>query len=155
MSAREMTYRRAVVFALCGLPAAAVAAVWLVGDLSYTGRADGHLDYVAHPVAVPSVVITALGLGGAAGLALLVLALGRRSGVRAVLLCATASGVLLGVTYRIVTAGTIGANIGAGLAIMFLLPTAAALLLVALVIAARQRSRPNRTRTRSGRQRRR
>lgn len=113
--------------AVLALPAALLASVWLVGDLSYTGPVEGELDVAVRPVGLPGGVVTGSGIGALAVLALTAPPALRRRGTRAGWLLLAASGALLGLTYRTVTAGGIGANIGAGLALMFLVPLAVVL----------------------------
>lgn len=113
--------------ALLALPAALVASVWLIGDLSYSGPVDGGLDVAFRPVGLPGGVVAGLGIGGLAVLALTARPALRRRGTRAGWLLLAAAGALLGLTYRTATAGVIGANIGAGLALMFLVPLAVVL----------------------------
>lgn len=113
--------------AVLALPAALLATVWLVGDLSYTGPVEGGLDVAFRPIGLPGGVVAGLGIGGLAVLALTARSALRLRGTRAGWLLLATAGTLLGLTYRTATAGGIGANIGAGLALMFLVPLAVVL----------------------------
>ena len=98
---------------------------WLVGDLSSPGFAPGELDYMFRAPDTFERHTTSVGLGGAAiAIACLVLLLWMyfrgdvdRRGV-VVIGSLAAAGVYLGFAARTVTAGGIGANIGAGLVVM-------------------------------------
>jgi hypothetical protein len=129
--------------ALAALPGAAAAAYWLVGDLSEPAPPPGllGLDYAVRPPAVPGALVA---VAGSLGLLLTVVALARlrRHPARPALVRLAVAGVLLGWSYRVATAGVIGANIGYGLVLLIVRP----LLLVLLVSAAVQlvRRRPER-----------
>lgn len=134
-----MRYGWSLFIASVGLPAGVLASIWLIGDLSYDGPVDGGLDYAARPVEVaPATIATA---GAVAVLALLGAAVltGRSRGGRWVLAALTAAGAAIGLLYRVVTAGVIGANIGAGLAFFLILPLVLILLVTAVVLAVRLR----------------
>ena len=118
-----------------GLPLATCATIWLIGDRSYTGPVDGGLDYAYHPLPLASSVVTGVGVASTVALGVVLFGLRRTRTAIAALACFALAGVLLGVTYRIVTAGVIGANIGAGLALVGLVPLSAALALLGLVRA--------------------
>ncbi|GIJ34179.1 hypothetical protein ACIBQ2_03595 [Micromonospora sediminimaris] len=128
-----------------------VVTAWLVGDL--TGEAarrlaaEGEsLDYAVEPVSLGAtgdrvlvVVASALLL---ASLALLIGATVTRKldpRVWSALVPLLVAGVLIGLAWRIVTAGAIGANIGAGLVVLGGGPVLLILLGVAAVQAARLR----------------
>lgn len=118
-------------------------AVWgLVGDLSETRFDD--LDYllkvpqppralelVAGAVALATMVASVVALVGAG--------VGRRWSATVVLLCV--AGALLAYSGRVITAGVIGANIGAGLVMFFVVPTALLLVVAAGANAAVERRR--------------
>ena len=126
---------RVALAAVAGLPLATCATIWLVGDLSYTGPVDGGLDYAYRPLPLASPVVTGSGVASTVALGVVVLWLRRRRTAIAALACLAVAGVLVGLTYRIVTAGVIGANIGAGLALFGLVPLAAVFALFGLVRA--------------------
>lgn len=135
---RPTTFSRGVLAALVSLPAAALASAWLIGDLSFQGEAV-ELDYAVRPIAVPQGVEVAAGVAGLVLLALSVAVVRRVPRLWPVLACLVAAGLLAGVAYRVVTAGVIGANIGAGLAFFFGGPLVLLLLLAAAVLAVRRR----------------
>lgn len=107
-----------------------VATWWLVGDLSEDAP-PGALSYSYAPPAVGGDVARWLG-AGATAIALVALGVSaastwRRSLNRAwwpVLLPLVGFGAFAGWSYRVVTAGVVGANIGAGL-VIFALPVVA------------------------------
>lgn len=134
-----------VTFALIFLAAAVfvlavpVATWWLVGDLSTT---TDDPDYAVRPPSISSAQERVLGLGSLAMVAsaTVVLAAGTALGRLdprwwAVLTPLAVTGVIVGWGYRVVTAGVIGANIGAGLVVMFGGPFVSGLLLIAAVLA--------------------
>jgi hypothetical protein len=112
--------------------AAAVATWWLVGDLSTPGS---DVDYAFGPLTVDPTLERALGVGS---IAVLVVALGLLASARwrgflarwwSVLVPLVLVGVIVGAGLRVMTAGVIGANIGAGLVALFGGPVVVALLL--------------------------
>lgn len=134
-----MGYGRNLLVAATGLPAGTLISIWLIGDLSYDGPADGGLDYAVRPVEVSTAVVTAA--GAVAMLALVVTAMiTRRSrGARWVLVTLAAAGAAVGLLYRTMTAGVIGANIGAGIAFFLVPPLVLVLLVTAAVLGVRLR----------------
>jgi len=109
--------------------AAPFAAWWLIGDMSFRGRAADQLDYIARAPDIPSWTTTAIGAvaltSGAASVAALFLLTRRGLVDRAWIPVAAmfmGAGVALAGVGRLVTAGSVGANIGGGMAIMFGLP---------------------------------
>lgn len=144
-----MTNRGTHLTAAAVLVTAAPIAAWgLMGQQNATQLPPSQLDYAFRPWDMPHGLDTVLGavsllLAGAAA-ALLVRdtrrgRLDRRWwGVLAPLVVA---GLLVGVGWRVMTAGVIGANIGAGLALFFGSPVVAGLLLWALVRGVRLMSR--------------
>ncbi|MFF9285797.1 hypothetical protein [Streptomyces griseosporeus] len=121
----------------------APVAVWgLMGQQNAQGLPASELDYAFQPPGISDGTAAALGgvalVLAVAGAALLVLASLRGAfdhrwwGVLAPL---TAAGVLAGVGWRVLTAGVIGANIGAGLALLVGAPFVGGLLLWALARA--------------------
>lgn len=134
-----MTYARGVAAAVVSLPAAALAAAWLVGDQSSAGEMTD-LDFALRPLDVAEGVQVGAGVAGLAvlGLGAVVVA---RGAPRAwpVLACLAAAGLLVGGGYRVITAGGIGANIGAGLVVLIGGPLLLGLLLVAAVLAVKGR----------------
>ena len=129
--------------ALAGCVATALAspltAWWLIGDLSYKGRPRDRLDYAYR---APRVSAFAHGRGvGAATLVLvatvaaaLAVAVLRRKldwkWLRAACFL-IAAGALLAMVGRVMTAGVVGANIGAGLYMFFGLPCVVGLVVLA------------------------
>lgn len=120
------------------LPAAALTSAWLVGDLSSRGDA-ADLDYALRPFAVSQGVHVAAGVAGLAVLVLAVVVVRGVPSVRPVLACLLTAGLLLGGAYRVMTAGVVDANIGAGLAVFLGGPLLLALLVAAVVLAVRRR----------------
>ncbi|MCX4390895.1 hypothetical protein OG777_28765 [Micromonospora peucetia] len=137
----------ALVLVLC----TPVASWWLIGDLTNDEArqlaAEGaDLDYAIRPVSLGPAgdrIFGALACVGAiAAVAGLVWAMSRhRLDPRwwRVLLPLVAAGVLVGFAWRVLTAGGIGANIGAGLMIMAGGPVLAVMLTVAAVATLRMR----------------
>ncbi|MGI8938510.1 MAG: hypothetical protein ACR2JF_09920 [Iamia sp.] len=107
---------------------------------------DAFYDYAARVPDAPRPVELAVGAVAASGaLGLAILALGSRAGVASTtgarLVGTGASllaGAIVGYGGRIVTAGVVGANIGAGLVLFFGVPLTVALLVVATLVAARR-----------------
>ncbi|MBC9727566.1 hypothetical protein [Streptomyces sp. TRM68367] len=139
-----MRYQGTVLLAGAGLVAGVPVAAWgLMGQQNAEGFAASELDYAFEPWAVPDGVAALIGAAGllaaGAGAALLVRASRRGTLDRrwwGVLGPLVVAGVIAGVGWRILTAGVIGANIGAGLTIMFGAPLMGGLLLWALGRAA-------------------
>jgi hypothetical protein len=123
-----------------GLVAGVPVAAWgLMGQQNVEGFLASELDYAFQPWAISDGVAALIGVAGllvaGAGAALLVR--GSRRGTLdrrwwGVLGPLVVAGVIAGVGWRILTAGVIGANIGAGLMIMFGVPLLGGLLLWAL-----------------------
>lgn len=118
--------------------AATIATWYLVGDQSTTSPDDA--DYVIRPIRVSRRLERVVGLGGVlltvvAATALIWASVRHTFDLRWWLAIgpATAAGALLGLAWRVLTAGVIGANIGAGCMLMFGAPLVA--LLLAWVIA--------------------
>ncbi len=133
------TFRVAAVTAL--VPAAVVAGWALIGDLSSEGFAATELDYARRPpeLAVWESVLIGVGVGALAVWAVVV---GLRHRLRrTALVPSVLVGLLLAGVGRVATAGVVGANIGYGLALLLLLPTAAVLLALAVALAWRPRAR--------------
>ncbi|MFI6498209.1 hypothetical protein [Nonomuraea typhae] len=114
---------RAAAAAGCIL-ATPVAAWWLVGDLSATAPPGAELDYAVRPPDLGAGVERAAGLVAVlvvAGTLVFLIWSARRGRLDgrwwAALVPALAAGALAGAGARVVTAGTIGANIGAGLTV--------------------------------------
>ncbi len=110
--------------ALALVLAVPVAAWWLVGDLS-TVPASMSPDYAFRPWPISPAAARAAGIGslavaGMAAAALGWAALRRRLDARwwAVLVPLLAAGFIAGTGWRVMTAGVIGANIGAGLVVL-------------------------------------
>jgi len=125
---------------------AAPFAVWSwVGDQSSPGT---DLDYMAHPPVLSSgqesIVLIAATLALAVGVVVLVAAQAKgatRPPILALTAVAAAYTGAVGLGYRIVTAGVIGANIGGGLVLMAALPTTAvAALAVVLILNTHRRA---------------
>jgi hypothetical protein len=119
-----------------------VAAWGLMGQQNYDGLPASELDYAYQPWGIGDGVAAGVG-----GLALVLAAVGAAVLVRGARRGAmdrrwwgvvgplVVVGLMAGVGWRILTAGGIGANIGAGLLIIFGTPVAAGLLLWALAWA--------------------
>ncbi|MFJ2832878.1 hypothetical protein ACIPC1_35910 [Streptomyces sp. NPDC087263] len=135
-----MTNRGTLLTAATVLVAAVPVAAWgLMGQQNSTELPASQLDYAFEPLGIsdgPAGVLgaTALLLAGV-GAALLVRA-SRSGGLDkrwwGVLAPLVMAGLLVGTGWRILTAGVIGANIGAGLVVFFMVPAVAGLLLWAL-----------------------
>jgi hypothetical protein len=133
-----MIERRRVLPAFAGLAlilAAPVLSWHHVGDLSEHGH--GELDHTMRPLRVSpgTAHVWVLGAQAVAVAAVLVLAFGLirrwgRPGWALVVAPLAVVGLIAGLVARVMTAGVVGANIGAGLAVMLYGPLA--LLLVAL-----------------------
>jgi hypothetical protein len=115
---------------------------WLVGDLSTVPASAGR-DYSVAPWDISAGTARAIG-AGSLGLAIVALVVLGWATLRR-LLCAQrwtvltpllAAGVMTGVGWRIMTAGVIGTNFGAGLVVIFGSPLVAALLLWAMARSA-------------------
>ena len=118
-----------------------VAAWWLVGDQS-TVPVSMDPDYAFRPWRIGPVAARAAGLGslaagGVAAAVLIGVTLRGRLDVRwwAVLVPLLAAGSIAGAGWRVLTAGVIGANIGAGLVVMEGGPVVAGLLIWALAFS--------------------
>lgn len=135
------SYRQSLTACVLAVPAAAASTAWLIGDLSYTGPTDGYgLDHAVEPLLSERT----LAVAGLAGLVLLVLALAallRAPRAWPVLACSLAGGALVGLTYRVATAGVIGANIGYGLLLLVGAPVLLTLLVTAAGLAVGRRPR--------------
>ncbi|MEV5544505.1 hypothetical protein AB0L13_47775 [Saccharopolyspora shandongensis] len=114
--------------------------IWyLVGDLSSPGFSPAQLDYVINPLPISPFVEHGLGI---LAMALIVasswmLYRNQKNGLVRyptwiILGLLVATGLIVGFSWRVLTAGGIGANIGAGLMILFALPVAGLLALAAL-----------------------
>ena len=121
------------------------AAVWLIGDLSTVPVSSGR-DYFIRPV-VSSATVRDVGIGCLAVAMICGVRLVRSAPIttrnrRAVwsLGVAILTGLLLAGGYRTVTAGVIGANIGAGIFVLFGLPMCVALVAVSCALAFLARS---------------
>ncbi|MGE5136074.1 MAG: hypothetical protein ACM32E_24580 [Gemmatimonadota bacterium] len=119
-----------------------VATWWLVGDLSTVPVSVGR-DYAFRPWPIGPAAARAAGTGSLAvgGMAVAVLgwaALRRQLAARwwAVLVPLLAAGFIAGAGWRVMTAGVIGANIGAGFVIVFGGPLVLGLVTWALAFSA-------------------
>jgi hypothetical protein len=138
---RRMTPRATQLSAAVTLVAAVPTAAWgLLGRQDTEGFPASELDYAYRPSDIPDgtaavIGVVALLLAGV-GVTLLVRASRRGELDRRwweVLAPLMLAGVIVGVGWRVLTAGVLGANIGAGLTILFGAPVLAGLLLWALV----------------------
>ncbi len=127
----------------------AVSAWWRIGD-QRTVAADVKADYVVVPPDIPAGVEAAAGIGCLIVLVAATVALGWASLTGRVTpkwwLVAVptgCAGYLLAVIERTLTAGVMGANIGAGLAVSIFGPVVVALLLWSLLWALRLCTRPS------------
>ncbi len=147
-------YRPAILLpSLLLVLATPVAVWWLVGDL--TGgearrlAAEGvALDYAVRPVSLGTVGDRVAGVLACVAAVVALGVLVRATAVRGldprwwtVLTPLVAAGALVGFAGRVVTAGVIGANIGAGLLVLAGGPALVVLLLVAAIAAWRLRAR--------------
>lgn len=135
---RPVSYRSGVAAAVVSAPAAALVSAWVVGDLSAPGPAAG-LDYAVPPVGLPAEVEGVVGIAGLSVLLLTVVVACSASRAWPVLACLSTAGLVVGAAYRVMTAGVIGANIGAGLVVFFGGPLLLGLLLAGTVLAVRLR----------------
>ncbi|RBQ21378.1 hypothetical protein DP939_01280 [Spongiactinospora rosea] len=132
-----MRSRAGLVLAAAGcVPAVALTVWWLVGDLSADVPPGAPLDHSVRPPDLAPWAETAIGAGAlvvAAGtLAVLVRASARRGFDRrwwATLVPLLAAAALTGFGWRVVTAGSVGANVGAGLVVIVGGPVVALLVL--------------------------
>jgi hypothetical protein len=123
--------------------AAMVAGWWTIGDLTDHGLARRDLDYEFRAPDVPGWLVAALGAVAIVTIVGIVLALivattrrvVDRRWLGIIVMCAVAGWLSAGIA-RVCTAGSIGANIGAGLAMMFGGPIVAGLLVWASLTAA-------------------
>ncbi|MEW2379756.1 hypothetical protein AB0883_27130 [Micromonospora sp. NPDC047812] len=132
-----------------------VAAWWLIGDLTNDEArrlaAEGvELDYAIRPVSLGPAGDRIVGVLACVGVVVALAWLLRPTARRRldprwwwVLAPLVGAGVLVGLGWRVLTAGGIGANIGAGLMVIAGGPALAVLLIVAAVAAVRMR-RPRR-----------
>lgn len=119
-----------------------IAVWWLVGDQSTVRPSDA--DYAFRPLLIGPGAERAVGIGSVllvvVALSVLVWATYRGPFARGwwiVLGLLLAAGFIIGSGWRVMTAGVIGANIGAGLAVMFGGPVVVVLLIGALALAVR------------------
>lgn len=136
--------RNAVLLAM--IPALAVATVWLVGDMSETDHHD--YDIMVEPLSLSSGTWMALGLLSTAVtlVGAVVAVRSYRSGGRAraavlVTLPMLGLAVYSGITYRVLTARVVGANIGGGMLLLLGVVLVPTLVIASGVIAWRTRSR--------------
>jgi hypothetical protein len=117
-----------------------VACAWIIGDLSSPGFTRDELDYTYGPVDIP------FGLGMFASVVLMasasILLKALRGRVLAgawlpFLVFLAGASVMIGFAFRVFTAGVIGADIGAGLLMIFGGPLFCIYLLIAAVIGVR------------------
>ncbi|WP_347726959.1 hypothetical protein [Streptomyces sp. CAU 1734] len=138
---------RTNIMAGAGLVLAAPVALWgLMGRQDAEGFKPSELDYYMEPWRATEGWDTALGVAAllvTAGCAFLLSRAGRRGAMDPrhwqVLLPLVAAGLIAAMGLRVLTAGVIGANIGAGLFLMTGPPLIAGLLLWALVQTVRHR----------------
>jgi hypothetical protein len=131
-----------------------VATWWLVGDQSSAGTG---LDYAVRPIELDPAVERMVGIGSVLAVVVSALVLARASRRRqldqrwwSVLVPLLLAGLIVGAGWRVLTAGVIGANIGAGLVILFGGPAVAALLLWAVFRSVHLARSAHRGVTRSG-----
>ncbi|MFF4949969.1 hypothetical protein ACWC2K_01420 [Streptomyces chattanoogensis] len=132
-----MNARTKAALAATALTVAVPVATWgLVGRLDHRGLPSDRLDHMVRPPELPAGLDTALGAAAllAAGAATVLLARATRRGTLAphwwqVLTPLVVAGLLAGFGWRVLTAGVIGANIGAGLVALAGAPVLAGLLL--------------------------
>ena len=126
-----MTNRLAVTLALALGTGLLLVSWWLIGDLSSSGFSPDELDYMVRTPDVIERNSATAGVVGAvtAAVGLVVVSLlflGGRLERRSLILIGAGAGcgAFLGLAARTITAGGIGANIGAGLVILFGVPAA-------------------------------
>jgi hypothetical protein len=129
-----------ILLAVTGLVLATPVAVWwLVGD--QTAKAPGQdLDYAIRPVELDPGIERLVGITSVLAVAVTALLLIRAARRHrfdprwwSVVIPLVGAGIIVGAGWRVLTAGVIGANIGAGLVILFGGPVVLALLLWAAV----------------------
>jgi hypothetical protein len=135
-----------------------VATWWLVGDLSTVPVSAGR-DYAFRPWPIGPVVARAAGAGSLVVGAVAVVVLGWAAARRvidirwwAVLLPLAVAGFIAGAGWRVLTAGVIGANIGAAFVVFLAGPIVLVLVVWALAFAAYLLSRTGHARTPRGKQ---
>lgn len=143
MTSPRFSYRLSVAAAVSSSPAALLVTAWLVGDLSYRGPVDPRfpaLDYAYRSLPLSDGDYRTAGIVGLLVLVPAAVTAAQTARIRLVLACFAGAGALTGLMYRVMTAGVIGANIGAGLAVIFAGPLLLALLVTGAVLAVRRRS---------------
>jgi hypothetical protein len=131
--------RWALLLAATGLMIATpIATWWLVGDQSATAKG-ADLDYAVRPVELDPAVERLVGAGSVVIIAITLPLLIRAARMRrfdvrwwSVLVPVLVAGAIVGAGWRVVTAGVVGANIGAGLVFLFGGPVVVALLVWAV-----------------------
>lgn len=121
--------RSALAIVVVGLITVPVATWWIVGDQSYkSSPQEGHveLDYMLRPLPLSGALERLVGIAAVAMVAVALMMLvtharhthwnRRRCGP---LIAAALAGMSCGYGWRVLTAGVIGANIGAGMMILF------------------------------------
>ena len=142
MTTSRSSYLLRLAAAAISSVAAVPVAAWLVGDLSYQGPVDPgfpYLDYAYRPLPLPVAAHAAAGTIGLLVLLPAAVTALSRPGLRLTLVCLIGAGALTGLSYRIMTAGVIGANIGAGLVLILGGPLLLALLVAGAVLVVRHR----------------
>ncbi|MFD5629630.1 hypothetical protein [Streptomyces sp. NPDC127072] len=136
-----MTNRGTLLTAATALVAAVPVATWgLLGRQDATEVPASQLDYAYRPLDISSGVETALGAGALllAGVCAALLIRASRNGGGldkrwwGVLTPLVMAGLLVGAGWRVLTAGVVGANIGAGLVVLVMAPAVAGLVLWAV-----------------------
>lgn len=138
------SYRSSLAAVVTSSLAAVLVTAWLVGDLSYQGPVDPRfpdLDYAYRPLPLSADTYTAAGIVGLLVLLPAAAIAAQTSGFALVLTCSVGAGALVGLMYRVVTAGVIGANIGAGLALIIGGPLLLTLVVTGAALAVRRRPR--------------
>ena len=137
----RMTQRGMQLSAATVLVAAVPAAVWgLMGQQNTEGFAESELEYAVRPWNISDGVAAGIGVVGLllAAVATAALVRASRRGLLdrrwwSVLGPLTVAGVIVGAGWRVMTAGVLGANIGAGLVVLLGGPVVAGLVLWALI----------------------
>jgi hypothetical protein len=112
---------------------------WLIGDVS---ESDPNLSYMIRAPHLPAVLLAGLGLAGAVALAVMLRWVWSSCAGRKPALLLALSGLALAFIGRLVTAGSIGANIGGGMAVFLLLPPLALLASMSLILFIRRVREP-------------
>jgi len=130
-----VTMKRSTVAGIVAVLVSPVVAWWVTEEITRSSMLTGpDLDYVMHPVDLSLAVQRGIGITATAILlgALTLLMRDRRKGILAGFNLLILAGAIVGYAYAVFTWGSIGANIGVGLVIMFGTPSFAICVLLAV-----------------------